>query len=91
MNKAELITTIEEVAELHKKEAKAALDAVLDAITVSLQQGEKVTLPGFGTFEVRERAARTGRNPKTGESIQIKASKNPAFKAGKGLKEAVNG
>ena len=90
MNKSELINAIADTADLTKTDAGHALDATLTAITESLKSGEPVTLIGFGTFEVRDRAARTGRNPRTGETIQIKASKNPAFKAGKALKEAVN-
>ena len=90
MNKSELISNIAETADLTKADAGRALDATISAITDSLKSGEPVTLIGFGTFEVRDRAARTGRNPRTGEAIQIKASKNPAFKAGKALKEAVN-
>ncbi len=90
MNKSELINAIAENADLPKVQAGRALDATIKAITDSLASNEPVTLIGFGTFEVRERAARTGRNPRTGETIQIKASKNPAFKAGKALKEAVN-
>ena len=90
VNKSELISAIAENADLTKVQAGQALDATIKAITESLPSNEPVTLIGFGTFEVRERAARTGRNPRTGESIQIKASKNPAFKAGKALKEAVN-
>ena len=90
MNKSELISAIAETADLTKTDAGLALDATISAITGSLKAGEPVTLIGFGTFEVRDRAARTGRNPRTGEEIQIKASKNPAFKAGKALKDAVN-
>jgi len=90
MNKSELISSIAETADLTKADAGRALDATISAITGSLKSGEPVTLIGFGTFEVRDRAARTGRNPRTGEAIQIKASKNPAFKAGKALKDAVN-
>ena len=90
MNKSELISAIAETSDLTKAAAGRALDATISAITESLKNGEPVTLIGFGTFEVRDRAARTGRNPRTGESIQIKASKNPAFKAGKALKGAVN-
>ena len=90
MNKSELINSIAETADLTKADAGRALDATISAITGSLKAGEPVTLIGFGTFEVRDRAARTGRNPRTGETIQIKASKNPAFKAGKALKDAVN-
>ena len=90
MNKSELISAIAESSELTKANSGRALDATIAAITDSLAKGEPVTLIGFGTFEVRDRTARTGRNPRTGETIQIKASKNPAFKAGKALKEAVN-
>jgi len=90
MNKSELISSISEKSNLTKADAGRALDATVAAITDSLKNGEPVTLIGFGTFEVRDRAARTGRNPRTGEEIQIKASKNPAFKSGKSLKDAVN-
>lgn len=90
MNKSELVSAIAENADLTKAAAGRALDATIDAVTESLKNGEPVTLIGFGTFEVRDRAARSGRNPRTGETIQIKAAKNPAFKAGKALKEAVN-
>jgi DNA-binding protein HU-beta len=90
MNKAELIDKVAAAAELNKASATRAVEAVLDGISASLQGGEQVTLSGFGTFSVTTRAARTGRNPRTGESIAIPASKNPKFKAGKGLKDAVN-
>ena len=90
MNKAELIDAVASSADLSKASATEAVDAVVDTITESLRKGDSVTLVGFGTFEVRDRAARTGRNPQTGEEIQIKASKAPAFKAGKALKDAVN-
>jgi DNA-binding protein HU-beta len=90
MNKAELIDAVASSADLSKATATQAVDAVVDTITESLRKGDSVTLVGFGTFEVRARAARTGRNPQTGEEIQIKASKAPAFKAGKALKDAVN-
>ena len=90
MNKAELIDAVANAADLSKASATRAVDAVLDTITGTLQKGDSVTLVGFGTFEVRERAARAGRNPQTGETIQIKASKAPAFKAGKAFKDAVN-
>ena len=90
MNKSELISAIAEAADLTKADSGRALDATITAITESLKSGDPVTLIGFGTFEVRDRAARTGRNPRTGEAIQIKASRNPAFKAGKALKDAVN-
>ncbi|EJQ04594.1 hypothetical protein IE3_05339 [Bacillus cereus BAG3X2-1] len=89
MNKTELVKNVAEKVELSQKDAAVATQAVLDAITNTLANGEKVQLIGFGTFEVRERAARTGRNPKTGEEMQIAAAKVPAFKAGKELKEAV--
>ncbi|EJR72783.1 HU family DNA-binding protein [Bacillus cereus] len=89
MNKTELIKHVAENTELTQKDASAATQAVLDTITEALMNGEKVQLIGFGTFEVRERAARTGRNPQTGEEMQIAASKVPAFKAGKELKAAV--
>ena len=90
MNKAELIDAVASSADLSKASATEAVDAVVNTITASLRKGDSVTLVGFGTFEVRDRAARTGRNPQTGEEIQIKASKAPAFKAGKALKDAVN-
>ena len=89
MNKTELIAAVAERAELSKKDAEAAITATIDAITEALHQGEKVQLVGFGTFEVRERAARTGRNPQTKEVVEIPASKAPAFKPGKALKETV--
>ncbi|MCU7679261.1 MULTISPECIES: HU family DNA-binding protein [Bacillus cereus group] len=89
MNKTELIKHVAEHTELTQKDASAATQAVLDTITEALMDGEKVQLIGFGTFEVRERAARTGRNPQTGEEMHIAASKVPAFKAGKELKAAV--
>ena len=90
MNKADLIDAVAEDAGLSKTLASAAVDAVVDNITSSLKKGDQVTLVGFGTFVVRNRAARSGRNPQTGETIQIKAAKVPAFKAGKALKDAVN-
>lgn len=89
MNKTELVNAVAEAAELTKKDAGKAVDAVFEAITGALAKGDKVSLIGFGNFEVRERAARKGRNPQTGEEINIAASKAPAFKAGKGLKDAV--
>ena len=91
MNKTELIAAVAEKAGLSKKDSEAAVNATIDAITEGLQAGNKVALVGFGTFEVRERAARTGRNPKTKEPIQIAASRVPAFKAGKAFKDAING
>lgn len=89
MNKTELTKMVAEKAELTQKDAAAATQAVLDAITNGLANEEKVQILGFGTFEVRERSARTGRNPQTGEEMQIAASKIPAFKPAKKLKEAV--
>ena len=90
MNKAELVSAIADKAELSKKDAEAALKAFTDVVTEDLQKGEKRQLVGFGTFEVSERAARTGRNPQTGEEMTIPASKAPKFKAGKALKDLVN-
>ncbi|WP_312767930.1 HU family DNA-binding protein [Pseudoxanthomonas mexicana] len=90
MNKTELIDAVADEAEVSKAEAGRTVDAVISSITKALKKGDSVTLVGFGTFQVRKRAARTGRNPKTGDTIKIKASKNPAFKAGKALKDAVN-
>jgi DNA-binding protein HU-beta len=90
MNKTELIDAVAESAELTKAEAGRAVDAVVASVTKALKGGDAVTLVGFGTFQVRDRAARTGRNPKTGDTIKIAASKNPSFKAGKALKDAVN-
>lgn len=90
MNKAEMIDAVASSADLSKADATRAVDAVIDTITETLRKGDSVTLVGFGTFEVRARAARTGRNPQTGETIQIKASNSPAFKAGKAFKDAVN-
>ena len=90
MNKSELIDAIAAGADISKAAAGRALDSMLDAVTDSLQKGVGVSLVGFGTFSVKERAARQGRNPKTGETIQIKAAKVPGFKAGKALKDAVN-
>ena len=89
MNKTDLINAVAEQADLTKKEAGLAVDAVFESIQSSLSKGEKVQLIGFGNFEVRERAARKGRNPQTGKEIDITASKVPAFKAGKALKDAV--
>ncbi|TZF91713.1 MULTISPECIES: HU family DNA-binding protein [Cognatilysobacter] len=90
MNKADFVAAIADAAELSRTEAANAVDAMVSVITKTLKKGETVTLVGFGTFEVRSRAARQGRNPKTGETIKIAASKNPSFKAGKALKDAVN-
>ncbi|MBQ1917322.1 MAG: HU family DNA-binding protein [Lachnospiraceae bacterium] len=90
MNKTELVTEIAEKADTSKKEAEVVLRAFTDVVTEQLKKGEKIQLVGFGTFEVAERSARTGRNPQTGEEMQIAASKAPKFKAGKALKDAVN-
>ncbi|MEM1244490.1 MAG: HU family DNA-binding protein [Pseudomonadota bacterium] len=90
MNRTQLIESIANTAQLSKKSAALAWDAIVDSITNALSQGDSVQLVGFGTFEVRDYAAREGRNPATGESISIPARKAPVFKAGKSLKEAVN-
>mgnify|MGYP000154712092 CR=1 FL=1 len=90
MNKNDLIAAVAETTGLNKGDATKAVDAVFDSITASLKQGTEVRLVGFGTFVVSNRAATEGRNPRTGETIQIPASKQPKFKAGKGLKDAVN-
>ncbi|SEJ06588.1 DNA-binding protein HU-beta [Azotobacter beijerinckii] len=90
MNKTELISAIAASADLPKATAAAALDAFTASITGALQQGNDVTLVGFGTFTVKERAAREGRNPQTGAAIQIAAARLPGFKSGKGLKDALN-
>ena len=89
MTKTELIQVVAEKAELSKKDAGKAVESVIDAVTEALKSGEKVQLVGFGTFEVKERGERKGRNPQTGAEITISASKLPAFKAGKALKDAV--
>ncbi len=89
MNKTELITKVAEKAEISKKDAESALNAFTNVVADALVDGDKVQIVGFGTFEVAERAARTGRNPKTGETIEIAASKSPKFKAGKALKDAI--
>jgi len=89
MNKAELISAVAAAAEVSKKDAEAVIVATLDTITAALKEGEKVQLVGFGSFEVKKRAARIGRNPKTKESIEIPASVVPVFKAGKALKDTV--
>ena len=90
MNKTQLIEAVAAKADIKKKDAEAAVNAFAAVIADALKAGEKVQLVGFGTFEVKERAAREGRNPKTGEKITIKASKAPAFTAGKALKDSVN-
>ncbi len=89
MNKVELVAAVAEKAELSKKDADKAVAAVLDAVKEAVAKGDKVQLVGFGTFEVRARAARTGRNPQTKQTITIPASKAPVFKAGKAFKDAV--
>lgn len=90
VNKSELIDAIAASADLSKADAGRALDSVIDSVTGALKNGDQVSLVGFGTFSVKQRAARTGRNPRTGEAIQIKASNVPGFKAGKALKDSVN-
>ena len=90
MNKTELVAAMAEKSGLTKKDAEKALTAFAEAVKDALKESEKVQLVGFGTFEVKNRAARTGINPQTGESVEIKASKAPAFKAGKALKDALN-
>ena len=89
MNKTGLVAAVATKAELSKKDADAAVKAVIDAVTEALKDGEKVALVGFGTFEVKTRAARTGKNPRTGEVINIPEAKVPSFKAGSALKDAV--
>lgn len=90
MNKSEFVDSVAEKGNMSKTEAADAVEAVLDSIGAALKSGEQVTLVGFGTFLVRKREARQGRNPRTGETMQIAASNVPAFKAGKALKESVN-
>jgi DNA-binding protein HU-beta len=90
MNKTELIDQIATSAEISKAAAARALDAMVDAVKTALKNGDTVNLIGFGTFYVGERAARTGRNPRTGKTLEIKAAKSPKFRAGKGLKDAIN-
>ncbi|UTN35857.1 HU family DNA-binding protein (plasmid) [Pseudomonas aeruginosa] len=90
MNKAELIDSIAAQADMPKAAAARALDAFIDSVTGALKAGDAVTLVGFGTFQVKDRAARTGRNPQTGKAIEVAAAKVPGFKAGKSLKDAVN-
>ena len=87
MNKVTLVAKIAEKSGLSKKQAELALGAYIDSVTEALKEGDKVQMMGFGTFEVKERAARTGRNPSTGETIEIPASKTPTFKAGKALRD----
>lgn len=90
MNKNDLIASVADRTDMNKSDVANMLDATLDSITRTLQSGDEVKLVGFGTFHVTNRAASTGRNPRTGETIQIKASRQPKFKAGKGLKDAMN-
>ena len=90
MNKTELVDAMADAADISKAAAGRARDGMVEAITKALRDGDQVTVVGFGSFSVRERAARTGRNPQTGDTIQIKASRSPGFKAGKALKDAVN-
>ena len=90
MNKTELVAAIAEQADISRRDAEAALKAFADVVSAALKNGDKVQLVGFGTFEVSERAAREGRNPQTGQTMQIAASKAPKFKAGKALKDALN-
>lgn len=90
MNKSELVAAVAEKAGLSKKDSEKAITAAFDVITASLEAGEKVQLVGFGVFDVKERAARVGRNPRTKETIEIAASRTPIFKAGKALKDAVD-
>ena len=91
MNKRELVDAVAEKSGLSKAEAEKALDAVVDTVSSALKSGDKVAVPGFGTFDVRERAARTGRNPQTGESMDIAASRSAGFKPATALKTALNG
>lgn len=90
MNKTELVAAVAEQADISKKDAEKVLTAFVDVVTEEMKKGEKVQLVGFGTFEVSERAAREGRNPRTGETMKIESSKAPKFKAGKALKDMVN-
>ena len=90
MNKAEFVTAIADKAEISKKDAEAAVKAFTEVVAEELKKGEKIQLVGFGTFEVAERPAREGRNPRTGETMKIAASKAPKFKAGKALKDSIN-
>ena len=90
MNKADFIGAVSSASELSKADAGRAIDAMIEVVKKALKKGDSVSLVGFGTFQVRKRAARQGRNPRTGQTIKIKASKIPSFKAGKALKDAVN-
>ncbi|HMM67695.1 MAG: HU family DNA-binding protein [Dokdonella sp.] len=90
MNKGEFVGAVADAADMTKADAERAVEAVFKVVKKALKSGDSISLVGFGTFSVRKRAARTGRNPRTGDTIKIKASKVPAFKAGKGLKDAIN-
>jgi DNA-binding protein HU-beta len=90
MNKAEFVSAVADAADFSKVEAAKAVEAIIEVVKKALKKGDQISLVGFGTFVVRKRAARTGRNPRTGQQIKIKASKNPSFKAGKALKDAIN-
>ena len=90
MNKGEFVGAVADAAEMTKADAERAVEAMFKVVKKALKSGDSISLVGFGTFSVRKRAARTGRNPRTGDAIKIKASKVPAFKAGKGLKDAIN-
>jgi DNA-binding protein HU-beta len=90
MNKAEFVSAVADAAEITKADAAKAIEALIGVVEKALKKGDSVSIVGFGTFSVRKRAARTGRNPRTGATIKIKASKVPAFKAGKALKDAIN-
>jgi DNA-binding protein HU-beta len=90
MNKGEFVSAVADAAEMTKADAERAVEALFKVVKKALKSGDSISLVGFGTFSVRKRAARTGRNPRTGDTIKIKASKVPAFKAGKGLKDAIN-
>jgi DNA-binding protein HU-beta len=90
MNKAEFVSAVADAADVSKVDAAKAVEAIIEVVKKALKKGDQVSLVGFGTFVVRKRAARMGRNPRTGQQIKIKASKNPSFKAGKALKDAIN-
>ena len=90
MNKAEFVAAVADAADVSKVDAAKAVEAIIEVVKKALKKGDQISLVGFGTFIVRKRAARTGRNPRTGQQIKIKASKNPSFKAGKALKDAIN-
>jgi len=90
MNKAEFVSAVADASDMSKVDAAKAVEAIIEVVKKALKKGDQVSLVGFGTFVVRKRAARMGRNPRTGQQIKIKASKNPSFKAGKALKDAIN-